>query len=180
MNLDTLIERTQEVRQAATDPSRTIKQRTAEAAAELSRAGSNQQRVELLQEAVLALTKLSYEADPDGQPANIDSRTYRLLIPAPWGKAGWRRWGLRDWEAGILRQILIVRCQMQRVPPFFDYNAESRTWHVNLQAYSRLDMALMYWKQNPVSLKEWRRHADIYRQKAHERTIRNRGVDDSE
>ena len=45
MNFDTLIERTQEVRQAATDPSRTIKQRMAEAAADMSRAGDNQQRV---------------------------------------------------------------------------------------------------------------------------------------
>lgn len=175
MNLDTLIERTQEVRQAATDPSRTIKQRMADAAAELSRAGDNQQRVELLNEACLALTRLCYEADPDGQPANIDSRTHRLLVPAPWGKAGWRRWGLRDWEASILRQILIVRCQMQRVLPAFDFNAESRTWHANLQAYPRLDQALLYWKSNPVTLKEWRRHADIYRQKAHARTIRNRG-----
>lgn len=175
MNLDTLIDRTQEVRQAASNPNQVIKQRMAEVAADISRAGNNQARVELLQEACLAMTKLCYECDPDGQPANIDSRTYRLLIPAPWGKAGWRRWGLRDWEAGILRQILIVRCQMQRVAPVFDYNEESRTWHANLQHYQRLDQALMYWKSNPVSLKEWRRHADIYRQKAHERTIRNRG-----
>ena len=175
MNVDTLIERTQEVRQLASNPHQTIKQRMAEAAAEMSRAGNNQARVELLQEACLAMTKLCYEADPDGQPANIDSRTYRLLVPAPWGKAGWKRWGLRDWEAAILRQILIVRCQMQRVHPVFDYNDESRTWHVNLAQYGRLDQALMYWKGNPITLRDWRFYADIYRQKAHERTIRNRG-----
>lgn len=180
MNLDTLIERTQDVRQLANNPQATIKQRMAEAAAEMSRAGDNQARVELLQEACLAITKLCYEADPDGQPANIDSRTYRLLVPAPWGKAGWRRWGLRAWEAEILRQIMIVRCQMRRVEPLFDYNSEGRTWHVNLQQYARLDVALMYWKSNPVSLKEWRRHADIYRAQAHARTIRNRGGEGSE
>ena len=179
MNLD-LIERTQQIRDVATDPSRAIKQRMAEAAAELSRAGDNQQRVELLNEAVLAMTKLCYEADPDGQPANIDSRTYRLLVPAPWGRAGWKRWGLRAWEAEILRQILIVRCQMRRVEPLFDYNTEARTWHVNMQHYSRLDVALMYWKQNPVTLREWRRFADVYRQQAHARTIRGRSVEGSE
>jgi hypothetical protein len=81
-----LIDRAQDVRQSATEPGRAIKQRMAEAAAELSRAGDNQQRVELLQEAVLAITKLCYDADPDGQPANLDSRTYRLLVPAPWGQ----------------------------------------------------------------------------------------------
>lgn len=173
MELDTLIERTQQVRDALPMPN--IKQRMAEAAADLSRAGENQKRVELLQEAVLALTKLCYECDPDGQPANIDSRTYRLLIPAPWGKAGWRRWGLRAWEAEILRQILIVRCQMRRTEPLFDYNTEARTWHVNMQQYSRLDVALLYWKSNPVTLKEWRRHADVYRAQAHERTLRRQG-----
>lgn len=175
MNLDTLIDRTQEVRQLASNPNQVIKQRMAEVAADISRAGNNQARVELLQEAVLALTKLCYECDPDGQPANIDSRTYRLLIPAPWGKAGWRRWGLRAWEAEILRQILIVRCQMRRMEPLFDYNTEARTWHVNMQQYSRLDVALLYWKSNPIALKEWRRHADVYRAQAHERTLRRQG-----
>jgi hypothetical protein len=176
MNLDTLIDRAQDVRQSATEPGRAIKQRMAEAAAELSRAGDNQQRVELLQEAVLAITKLCYDADPDGQPANLDSRTYRLLVPAPWGRVGWKRWGLRAWEAEILRQILIVRCQMRRVEPLFDYNDQARTWHVNLQHYGRLDLALMYWKQNPITLREWRRFADVYRAQAHARTIRNRGA----
>lgn len=177
MNLDTLIERTQEVRTLASNPNQVIKQRMAEAAAELSRAGSNQMRVELLNESVLAMTKLCYECDPDGQPANLDSRTYRLLVPAPWGKAGWRKWGLRAWEAEILRQILIVRCQMRRVEPLYDYNGEACTWHVNLQNYGRLDLALVYWKQNPITLKEWRRFADVYRAQAHARVIRNRGGD---
>ena len=175
MNLDTLIDRTQEVRTMASNPNQAIKQRMAEVAADISRAGNNQARVELLQEACLAMTKLCYECDPDGQPANLDSRTYRLLIPAPWGKAGWRRWGLRAWEAEILRQIMIVRCQMRRAEPLFDYNTESRTWHVNMQQYGRLDVALLYWKSNPVMLKEWRRHADVYRQQAHERTLRRQG-----
>lgn len=173
MNLD-IIERTQTIRELASNPDKAIKQRMAQAAAELSRAGSNQTRVELLQEAVLAMTKLCYEVDPDGQPANIDSRTHRLLVPAPWGRAGWKRWGLRAWEAEILRQILIVRCQMRRVEPLFDYNTEARTWHVNMQHYSRLDLALLYWKQYPITLKEWRRFADVYRAQAHARTIRNR------
>jgi hypothetical protein len=173
MELTTLFERGVEIRQAAGNPNQVIKQRIAAAAAELSNAGNNQARVDLLQEAALAVTKLCYECDPDGTPCNVDGKTYRLLVPAPWGKAGWRRWGLRDWEAGIMRQILIVRGQMQRVAPLFDYNAESRTWHVNMQGYGRLDLALVYWKQNPIQLKDWRLYADVYRQKAHERTLRN-------
>lgn len=179
MNLD-IIERTQTIRDVASHPDRAIKQRMADAAANLSLAGSNQLRVETLQEAVLALTTLCYAADPDGGPANLDSRTHRLLVAAPWGRAGWKRWGLRYWEAEMLRQIMIVRCQMRRVDPLFDYNSEARTWHVDLAIYPRLDLALMYWKQNPITLKEFRRHADVYRERAHSRTIRNRGGDASE
>ena len=169
MNLDILTERAQQIRQVVADPATAAKQRIASAAQELSMAGSNQMRVELLNEAVLAATKLCYEADKDGVPANVDSRTYRLLFPAPWGKAGWRRWGLRDWEANILRQILIVRCQMNRVAPLFDFNQESKRWHINYQHYPRFDLALVYWKSHPVTLKDWRLYADVYRQKAHAR-----------
>jgi hypothetical protein len=42
-----------------------------------------------------------------------------------------------------------------------------------MQDYGRLDLALVYWKQNPIQLKDWRLYADVYRQKAHERTLRN-------
>lgn len=173
MELDVLIGRTQEIRESLPLPN--VKQRMAAAAQELSMAGNNQARVELLQESVLALTTVLYECDPDGTPANIDTRTHRILLPVPWGKAGWKRWGLRDWEAGILRQILIVRGQMRRVAPLFDYNAESRTWHIDLHAYPRLDLALMYWKSHPILLKDWRLFADAYRAKAHERTLRRQG-----
>ncbi len=173
MELDKLITRTQELRQALPTPN--VKQRLAQAAQELSLAGANQARVELLNEAVLAMTSVLYDCDPDGIPANVDRTTFRILIAAPWGKAGWRSWGLRDWEAGILRQILIVRGQMRRVQPLFDYNDESRTWHLNHADYPRLDIALIYWKAHPILLREWRTFADIYRQKAHERTKRNAG-----
>lgn len=172
MELNTLIERTVEIRQAL--PSPNVKQRLAQAAQELSLAGSNQMRVELLNESILALTKILYECDPDGRPANVDHVTHRLLIPAPWGRAGWKRWGLRYWESEILRKILIVRGQMERVKPLFDYNDESRTWHLNLATYPRLDLALMHWKANQITLREWRLHADAYRQAARNRMEKHR------
>ena len=173
MELDTLFERAVEIRQVI--PTASIKQRLANAAQELSLAGSNQMRVELLNEAVMALTKICYDTDPDGVPCNIDRLTYRILVPKPWGKAGWKKWGMRDWEATILRRILILRSEMRRVQPLFDYASESKQWYLNYAHYSRFDMALMYWKSNPITLKDWRLFADAYRQQAHERTLRNRG-----
>lgn len=173
MELDTLIERTQQLREALPVPN--VKQRMAAAAQELSLAGSNQARVELLNEAVLALAKVLYEVDPDGWLANLDPKTHRILIPVPWGRAGWKKWGMRYWESEILRQILIVRGQMQRVAPVYDYNDAARTWHLNHVHYPRFEQALMYWKANPISLKEWRIHADAYRQRAQARMERYRG-----
>lgn len=175
MNFEQLTERTVEIRQ--TNPSAAIKQRMADAASELSRAGENQKRVELLQEACFAMTKLCYEIDQDGQTANVDSRTHRLLVPAPWGRSGWKRWGLRAWEAAILGRILRMRCEMQRVPGVFDYNTETGKWYLNYGHYQRLDQALMYWKSNPITLKDWRLFADAYRHAAHERMNRRRGMD---
>jgi hypothetical protein len=161
-----------------------VKQRLAQAAAELSHAGENQMRVELLNEATLALVRVLYEVDPDGVPANLDRRTFRLLVPAPWGRAGWRKWGLRYWESEIFKRILQVRCQVRRGAPLFDYNEAARTWHLNWADYPRLDLALMYWKQQPITLKEWRLHADVYRMRAYERMNRHRhdagGEGDSE
>lgn len=173
MELTTLIERTQQIREAMPLPN--VKQRLAAAAQELSKAGDNQARVEWLNESVLALTMELYATDPDGAPCNIDRATYRLLIPAPWGRAGWRKWGLRYWEADMLRRILVVRGQLQRVKPLFDYNDMTRQWYLNYHDYPRLDLGLLYWKANPVTLKEWRTHADVYRKQAHERMTRRRG-----
>ena len=174
MELTQLIERAVEIRDALPLPN--VKQRLAAAAQELSNAGDNRTRVELLNEAVMSATNLCYQTDADGVFCNIDRRTHRLLFPAPWGKNGWKRGSeMREWEATMLRQILIVRCQMQRTIPLFDYNEEARNWHLNLHDYPRLDLALLHWKKTPITLSEWRTHADAYRQRAHERVERKRG-----
>lgn len=57
---------------------------------------------------------LGYEADTDGAPCNVDRVTFRLLRPAPWGSDGWKAWGLRHWEAGTLRQIMLNRQEGHR------------------------------------------------------------------
>jgi len=74
----------------------------------------------------------------------------------------------------MLRRILVVRGQMGRVQPLFDYNDMTRQWYLNYHDYPRLDLGLLYWKTNPVTLKEWRTHADVYRKQAHDRMARHR------
>lgn len=172
MEIKQLIERTFDIRQATPTPS--VKQRLADVAADLSKAGDNQARVELLNESVLALTNILYERDEEGRYANVDSRTHRLLVPAPWGSAGWRKWGVRNWEAVILRKILIVRYQMRRGAPLFDYSEPSNQWFLNVTDYPTLDKALAYWKARPITLRDWRLHADAHRQEAQARMARRR------
>ena len=171
MELNTLIERAQQIREAL--PLSNGRQRIAAAAQELSLAGYNQTRVEILNEAVMHFTTTLYAADQSGRLENVDYRTHRLLIPAPWGKGGWKRWKMRDWEATILRKTLIVRCQMMRIKPLFDFGGGQ--WFLNLADYGRLDLALMYWKSNPITLKDWHLHADLLRQQARQRMDKRRG-----
>lgn len=171
MELTTLIERTQQIREALPLPA--VKQRLAAAAQELSLAGYNQSRVEILNESVMHFTTTLYAADQSGRFENVDHRTHRILLPAPWGSSGWSRWDMRRWEATILRKTLIVRCQMQRVKPLFDFGGGQ--WFLNLADYPRIDQALLYWKANPVTLKDWHLHADLMRQQARDRMDKLRG-----
>jgi hypothetical protein len=171
MELTQLIDRAVEIRDALPLPN--VKQRLAAAAQELSLAGYNQSRVEILQESVLHFTTTLYAVDQSGRLENVDHRTHRILIAAPWGSSGWNRWNMRRWESTILRKTLIVRCEMRRIKPLFDFGGGQ--WFLNLADYGRLDLALLYWKANPITLKDWHLHADLMRQQARDRMDRLRG-----
>ncbi len=172
MELKQMVERVTDIRNAR--PSANTRQRVQEAAQELSRAGDAQTHVELANEALAALAVLLYETDADGRPANIDQRTWRLLVPAPWGREGWRKWGLRSWEAQVLRQVLRVRNEQRKHTGLFDYSDGSRTWHLNRTDFPTLVEALAYLKAHPVTLSEWRQHADILNTATRERMARLR------
>lgn len=159
MELKEMVERIADIRHAK--PTTEARRAVGEAAQELSRAGEMQKRVELANEALAALTVLLYQADTDGEPANIDRVTWRLLVPAPWGREGWRHWGLRSWEAEILAHILRVRNEARKHVNLFDYNEANRRWHLNCSDFPTLDKALGYLKANPITLAEWRKHHEI-------------------
>ena len=164
MELTELVERVQEIR--AKGPGRFARERVQEAAEAISRAGDQQLRVELANEALAALCVILYQTDADGRAANIDRVTWRLLVPAPWGRGGWRRWGLRRWESEALRNILRVRTEMRKHVNLFDYNEEGRTWYLNRSAYPSLEAALAYLKTHPINLSEWRKQADVITESA--------------
>jgi hypothetical protein len=164
-----LLERAANIRHGSR-PTGEAKARIAQAAESLSKAGALRGQLDLCIEAMAALVGILYHADDDGQPCNFDRATCRLLVPAPWGAAGWRAWGVRKWEAQILRSILIERSQQRRrLPVLFDYNAEARTWHLNLQEYPSAEAALGWLRKDAPSLAEWRTAVVAYRESDSER-----------
>ena len=160
MDIDTLSDRKQAIRGLPTPP-KFVSQRLAQAAQDLSRAGDLAARVEVVNESLFHCITMLYQRDTDGTYANINPRTYRLLVPAPWGSRGWKRWGLRHWEAGLLRGVLMERLKDSRRRVLFDYNAHAHTWHLNLSDYRIADAALNYLEKDPVSIREWRKFSRL-------------------
>lgn len=161
MEIQDIVGRVADIRHAK--PSPNVRQRVREAAQSLNLAGQMQLRVELVNEALMALTSLLWAADTDREPANVDRVTWRLLVPAPWGSGGWRHWGLRAFEAEILRSILRARCADRGHRALYDYNDVSRTWHLSISEYASFEQAMQYLKAHPVTLAEWRKHSEAYR-----------------
>ena len=83
--LDSTLTTIQDLRHAET-PGAFIKQRMAASADSLSNAARIQAAIEIANEALCKLASILYKTI-DRQPVNVDAKTYRLLIPAPWAIA---------------------------------------------------------------------------------------------
>ena len=111
--------------------------------------------IELLTEALCRLVVLAYDHDRAGY-IKIDGVTGRLLIPAPWRRAGRSKWGLYPSEADTLRLILQGRMRPKAVAPLFVYDKGRRSWLVNLDAYPDEAAAQAYIERYPISVEEFR------------------------
>ena len=108
--------------------------------------------VELLNEAVARVALLCYERGDDGQLCNVDPATGRVLIPLPWGRAGYAKWGLTPSEGNVLRLIMLTR--QKRGVPLFGYDRSRRAWFLNLRDYDEAVIG---------QLKEWQIDITEYR-----------------
>jgi hypothetical protein len=108
--------------------------------------------VELFMEALSRLTELCYEEDEAGL-CNIDSVTNRILIPLPFGRAGFAKWGFRRQESVVLRDIMARR---QTQPGLFLYDKSRRCWHLNRYDHDSYDVARSYLARYPVTIAEYR------------------------
>ena len=126
-----------------------------QAAEALSRRNVAQAKAELLSEALWALTALCYETDGSGQLCNVDSVSGRLLLPAPMGRVGHRRWGLRYTESVLLRAILRGFDQGGE-PPLLTYDPVSRGWYLNFFDYPSYQAALAWLERHRITAGHWR------------------------
>lgn len=128
----------------------------AAAGTELTRRGLAALAVEHLQAALYRLVELAYELDHDNRLCNVDGRDGRLLIPAPWGSSGYKRYGLRRREAEVLRLFLFDA--MAPTPgtavPLFMY--EGRSWFVNLVDYPTRAEAGAWLKQSGLTVRVYK------------------------
>lgn len=156
----------QNIRNAET-PGTYIKQRLSLNADQLSRTARIQGAIEAANEALCKLTSILYET-VERVPVNVDSRTYRILIPVPWGDSGYHIWGMHAVEARILRAVLMERTGKQDA--LFDY--AERRWFLNAAVYKNVRVALEYLHANPITAREWFRHANAWHDSENKRNKR--------
>lgn len=164
--IDSVTSAITELRHAQT-PGTFIKQRLSANAEEMSNAARIQGSVEVANEALCRMAAICYET-VERTLVNIDNCSFRLLVPAPWGDAGYQRWGMRAVEARILRAVLMSR--VQREPEVSLYHYNSRQWSLNYQTYKSSSMALEYLKSRPVTAREWLRHANAWHEQERQRS----------
>lgn len=167
MELTTLFDRAVEAgrRRPAFDP----RQRMSQAAEQLNRAGTLQAQIGVVEGALVALINVLYATDADGQPANYDAVTGRILIPLPWGSSGWKHWGLRKMEAQHLRRVLLGRAAMKRPAPLFAHDYETHQWFVDNETYPAANDALLWVQKFGPQLGEWRTIVHAHREAEAER-----------
>ena len=139
------------------------KQRMAQAAEDLSRAGYMQAQIGVAEGALVSFINTLYATDADQRPANYDAETGRILIPLPWGSSGWKHWGLRKTEAAHLRRVLMGRAMMKKPAPLFCHDQETMQWFLNYEDYPTTDAALMWVQKFGPQLGEWRTIVQAHR-----------------
>ena len=145
-------------------PGRHTAQRFADVAQSLSRVGVALAHAEACNACLQRVCELAYQVDTDSRRCNVDTDG-RLLFALPWGKAGYKRWGLRRREADTLRAILMARQtpQQGRALPLFVYDAASRAWYCNVVDYASHAEAMGYVRQWGVTSREYKQTAERVR-----------------
>lgn len=135
-------------------------------AEQISRLGDLQAHLDAVTASLVALSGILFDSE-NGRYVNIDPLTRRILVPVPWGSAGWKRWGLRKWEGGCLRKVLMDRL-VGRQPLLFDYSDYPHGWFVE-RGYNDSESVLQWLHKYGPTLDEWRAVVEAHRATARAR-----------
>lgn len=147
-----------------------VRQREQIAADALNRLTTEQRYVVAAQEALLRLSQLCY-VQVGSRYVNIDNLTWRILIPLPWSRRSCQLYGLREWEARNLGNLIMAR-QEGRGPALFLYG--DTRWYINIADYPDIETAVAYWDKRRLMVDEWLTFADARRTAMRERVAEYR------
>lgn len=119
----------------------------------LSRRGLAAAKCELANAALTAFVAILFDQDADGATPNMDGDG-RILIPAPFGRAGGALWKLRATEQRALNTAMRRRSEAEQ-SPLFVYDPAARAWLLG-RDYNRRSSAQAYLRLSPITLVEWR------------------------
>lgn len=148
------------------------RQRLQVQAEQISRLGDAKAHLDAVIGSLVALAGILFDSE-NGHYVNIDPMTRRIIIPVPWGSAGWQRWGLRKWEGECLRRVLMGRLE-GRQPLLFDYSAYPHGWFVE-RGYDDRESVLQWLHKHGLSPDEWSAVVEAYRTHARKRMDLRRG-----
>lgn len=81
-----------------------------------------------------------YEEADDGSYWNIG--TAGLIEPVPWGRNGYKRWGVNRMYSECIRRELMRQQEQERLPCLYLFNKDRKRWHVNLTDYPTQEHAM--------------------------------------
>lgn len=143
-----------------------LRNREQVAADQLNRLTVENSYVAACMSAVLRLTELCF-VRVGSRLINVDPVTWRVDIHVPWSDSGFKKYGLRKWEAEVLRQMILARGNSRRGAPLFDFGVSR--WHINLENYPTMEDAITYWQKHPLTVDEWLTFAVAMREAARTR-----------
>lgn len=155
------IDRTGVIR-AMSEAERFVRQRVGQEADLLSKLQDLKLILSEVDEALTKLVALLYEKADDGKFINLDLLTGKLLVSAPWGSKGWKKWGLRHWEGVVLGRVLQERAKYQEPRPLFFYRSDTTNWYADTGFYPSKKFAMEYLQRYPITVEEWRRFSTGY------------------
>lgn len=118
-----------------------------------------EERVEFVNQTVYEFACSLYEIDGDGNWVNLSSwKSGEIKIQVPFGDAGTTVYRLKQKEArylGLRYRFIVRMYKPGSIFPLFEYNSETRLWHINTSPYGSIDLVKAYFYFYKMTVEEY-------------------------